>query len=99
MKEDKLTIGIPVKILKDNADMLADKRTDSLNNCLKTGIFPDKLKVADISPIFKAKDNTSKKNYRPVSVLNTVSKLFEKLLYKQFVTYIDQHLSQYLCVY
>ena len=99
MKEDKSSTGIPVKILKDNADLLADKLTDILNKCLKTGIFPDKLKLADISPIFKAKDNTSKKNYRPVSVLNTVSKLFEKLLNKQFVTYIDQHLSQYLCGY
>ena len=40
-----------------------------------------------------------KKNFRPVSVLNSISKLFEKLMNKQFVTYIDQHLSQYLCGY
>ena len=78
MKEGKSSTGILVEILKDNADIL--------NNCLKTGNFPDKLKLADISPIYKAKDNISKKNYRGVS--NTISKLFEKLLDKQFVTYI-----------
>ena len=43
------------------------------------------LKLADISPIFKANDSTLKKNYRPVSVLNIISKLFEKLINKQFV--------------
>ena len=41
------------------------KLTDILKNSLKTGIFQDKLKLAEISPIFEANDNTSKKNYRP----------------------------------
>ena len=40
-----------------------------------------------------------KKNYRPVSVLNIISKLFEKLINKQFVEYVEQHLSPYLCGY
>ena len=87
MKKDKFSTGIPVKVQKDNADMLADKLRNILKNCLKTGIFPDKLKLADISPIFKANNNTLKNNYTQVGVLNTVSKLFEKLQNKQFVTY------------
>ena len=44
------------------------------NLCIKGGIFPDQLKLADISPIFKAVDSVAKKNYRPVSILNAVSK-------------------------
>ena len=61
MKEDKSSTGIPVKILKDNAYILADKLMDIFNKCLRTGIFTGTLKLADISPILKANDNTLKK--------------------------------------
>ena len=99
MKSGKASTGIPIRFLKENADILCPKLKDILNNCLDLGKFPDKLKLADISPIFKSEDSTLKKNYRPVSVLNVISKLFEKLINNQFVNYIDQHLSQYLCGY
>ena len=46
-------------------------------------VFPDKLKLANISPIFKSVDSMAKKNYRPVSILNSVFKLFEKVIQKQ----------------
>ena len=49
---------------------------ESLNNCS----FPDELKLADITPIFKKEDATLEKNYRPVSVLPVVSKILERLL-------------------
>ena len=90
---------MPIKFLKENSDISSRKLKDIFNNCLDQGIFPNRLKLADISPIFKAGDSSVKKNYRPVSVLDTISKLFEKLINKQFVTYIEQHLSQYLCGY
>ena len=78
---------------------MSGKLNDILNNCLDQGLFLDRLKLADISPISKADDRSVKKNYRPVSVLNTISKLFEKLINKQFVVYVENHLSQYLCGY
>ena len=56
---------------------------ESLNNCS----FPDKLKLADITPIFKKEDATLEKNYRPVSVLPVVSKIFERLLQTQINSY------------
>ena len=62
-------------------------------------VYPDRLILADISPIFKAGDSSIKKSYRPVSVLDTISKPFENLINKQFIDYIEQHLSQYLCGY
>ena len=61
--------------------------------------FQTGFKLAGISSIFKEGDSSVKQNYRPVSVLDTISKLFEKLINEQFVTYIEQHLSQYLFVY
>ena len=62
--------------MKENADILCPKLKDTLNNCLDLGIFPDKLKLADISPIFKSKDSVLKKNYSHVSILNVILKLF-----------------------
>ena len=99
LNKKKASTGIPINFLKDHSDILSAKLKDIFNSCLDQGIFPNRLKLADISPVFKAGDSSMKKNYRPVSVLNTISKLFEKLINKQFVAYIDQHLSQYLCGY
>ena len=78
---------------------LAPKLTEIFNSCISKGIFPDELKVADISPIFKSVDSTAKKNYRPVSILKSVSKLFEKMIQSQLNTFFDEKLSQHLCGY
>ena len=61
--------------------------------------FPDELKLADITPTFKRGDATSAKNYRPVSVLPTVSKIYERLIHKQVTQHMDRYLSPYLCGY
>ena len=61
--------------------------------------FPGKLKLADITPIFKSVDATCKKNYRPISVLPVVSKLFERIMQKQIFPYLHEFLSPYLCGY
>ena len=51
------------------------------NNCLLAGIYPDSLKVARVVPIFKCKrKSTDVNNYRPISNLSIINKLFEKLL-------------------
>ena len=57
--------------------------------------FLDNLKLADVTPVFKKDDANLTKNYRPVSVLPIVSKIFERLLQKQTVSYIDQYLSNF----
>ena len=54
-------------------------------------IFPNNLKVADITPIFKKGDSTLEKNYRPVSILPVVSKIFERIMQKQISNYIEKH--------
>ena len=79
----KSTTGVNIKLLKDNSDICAPILTNIFNSCISNGVFPDKLKLADITPIFKSVDSMAKKNYRPVSILNSVSKLFEKLIQKQ----------------
>ena len=63
----------------------------------KKGIFPDDLKLADVSPIFKKEYSFKKENYRPVSILPHRSKVFERILYKQIDTFITTKFPPYLC--
>ena len=61
------------------------------------GIFPNNLKNADISPVFKKGDRLDKSNYRPVSILPPLSKIFERIMFFQINKYMDPKLSMYLC--
>ena len=61
--------------------------------------FPQNLKLAVVVPVFKKCDPTCAKNYRPLSVLPTASKVFERLMHDQITRYMDVHLSQHLCGY
>ena len=64
---------------------------------VRNKIFPTNLKLADIRPIYKKDDATLVKNYRPVSVLPVVSKIFERIMHKQITVYIEEYLSTFLC--
>ena len=55
--------------------------------------FSDNLKLADISPIFKKEDSFKKGNYRPVSILPHLSKVFERILYKKIDTFMAAKFS------
>ena len=54
-------------------------------------------KIANITPVFKEEDRGLKDNYRPVSILPEISKIFEKLLFKQITMLIDSLLSKFQC--
>ena len=69
------------------------------NNCLIKAEFPNELKLADVTPILKKEDPSRAKNYRPVNVLPSVSKIFERILHRQVSSYVDQFLSTFMCGY
>ena len=56
--------------------------------------FPEQLILADVKPVFKKNVRTDKENYIPVSILSSISKIFEKCLYKQLYDYFDVSFSQ-----
>ena len=87
---------IPAKILKNSINTYLSELTILINNCLKEGVFPDDLKLADITPIFKKEDSLNKENYRPISILAHLSKVFERILYKQINSFIKNKFSPYL---
>ena len=62
-----------------------------INQSLCKGIFPDKLKQAKVIPIYKKSDNHVFDNHRPISLLSTVSKIFEKVAFIQVYDYFSAH--------
>ena len=64
---------------------------------LDKGIFPESFKNANIIPIFKKKSRTEKSNYRPVSILHNLSKIFERLMFNQLSNYFRDILSKFQC--
>ena len=61
--------------------------------------FPNELKDGDVSALFKNSDSFHKKNYRPITVLPSVSKVFERLLVNQMLPFVSRFLSPNLCAY
>ena len=90
---------IPPKTLRVSWHTSAETLLNLFNKCLITGNFPDNWKLADIIPDFKKKSHLNKENYRPVSVLPSTCKIFEKLMKKQINSYITFFLSPYLRSY
>ena len=89
--------SIPAKILKENIDFLSLILHNNFNNSIFSCYFPDKLKLADVIPSYKKGVRTNKLNYRPVSLLPVVSKIYERLLYYQLDNYFDNKLSKFQC--
>ena len=90
---------IPAKVLKKCITSTAPVLQKLYNNILRTGNFPDKLKLTYITPAFKKNKPLEKENYMPVSVLPVVSKIFERIMQKQITLFTEKPLSPYLCGY
>ena len=88
---------IPANILKQNADVFGSYISHFFNVCVDKGTFPSVLKHFDIIPVFKKGYRGSKENYRSMSILSVISKIFENLLCNQITPFMDQFLSKYLC--
>ena len=82
---------IPAKILKLSANIIAPSLTFIFNLSLATGIYIDEWKQARVTPIFKSGDRRQCENYRPISVLPVVSKVFEKEVFRQLYSYLTEN--------
>ena len=91
--------NIPPKYLKHSSDVCGPILKTLVNQSIRNNKFPNELKLADITPTFKKDDATLVKNYRPVSVLPAVSKIYERIIQKQITSHIDKYLSPYMCGY
>ena len=88
---------IPTKIFKQNSDYFAEYFYENINQCISKSIFPSDLKLDDVNPVYKKKSKNSKDNYRPVSILSNISKIYERCIYDQIQLFFDSLLSKYQC--
>ena len=88
--------GFPVKLLKVGADPLSMIISELINMSIDECTFPDLLKYAEIAALFKKLDRLCKENYRPISILTALSKVFEKMYCRQLTSYFDRIFSKYL---
>ena len=71
--------------------------TEMYNESKSNTVVPSSIKYADITPAHKKEEKTIAYNYRPVSILPSISKIFERNMYDQIYCYIDKYLSPYIC--
>ena len=88
---------IPTKLLKHNSRYFADIFSKNINNCFENSNFPTELKLADVIPVYKKKSKNFKDNYRPVSILSNISKIYERVIYEQMQPYFENLLSKFQC--
>ena len=82
---------ISTMLMKNICPLILSPITLIFNQSLSTGIFPDRLKIAKIIPLFKKEDPHKLDNYRPISLLPAFSKIFEKAVFIQLYEYFNKN--------
>ena len=84
---------IATKFVKDSIEIIAPMLSIIFNKSISLGIFPNNLKIGNVCPIYKGKGSKSDPdNYRPITVLSVIARLFEKLIHKQLFPYFNDYL-------
>ena len=83
--------NIPVKQIKLIPYNMSGALTDIFNESFKTGIFPDLLKLVHVTPIHKGNSRLAVTNYRPISVLSIISKVFKQTVHKRVYDFFISH--------
>ena len=81
----------PTELLKLSKDIIAPIISEIFNTSVKLGIYPSKPKMSKIIPIFKSDDKTDPNNYRPISLLSNYNRIYEKIMYKRIVDFIEKN--------
>ena len=77
-------------MLKEICPFIVDILSDLFNQSLNTGIFPELMKEAEVVPLFKSKSPLEVTNYRPISLLLTISKILEKIIYCRTYNFLNE---------
>lgn len=83
---NKTSVGhddISIKVIKSSIEIIVKPLTFIMNRSFEEGIFPENLKIAIIEPIHKKGNIEDLNNFRPISILSSFSKIFEKVLYNR----------------
>ena len=89
---------IPTKLIKKFCDFFSEFIYKSINHCITEGNFIAGFKKAEVLPLYINNGRADKSNYRPISILSNISKLYERCLYSQLYDYFDKNIfSKYQC--
>ena len=83
--------GISFNVIKNFFGPLSTPLLNIFNLSMEKGIFPDELKIARVTPIYKTGDENDFRNYRPISVLPCFSKMLERIMYKRLYNHLSQN--------
>lgn len=90
--KDKKSVGkdqIPVMLIKNVVEEIAGPLSYLINLSISTGVFPDRLKTAQIRPIYKKGKRDEMENYRPIALLNNFSKIFERVIFERIISFLE----------
>ena len=82
---------ITAKFLKISAKKVVPAITDIINLSMNSGEYPEQLKIAKVLPIFKKGNPSLASNYRPISVLSCINKIFEKIISKRIYNFLEKY--------
>ena len=82
---------IPNCLLKDGAELIAAPLAYVINLSLKTGIVPSDFKLGKVVPLYKSGQHNILDNYRPITILPAASKILEKCVHSQLLSYLEEH--------
>ena len=97
IKKVSQALDIPVKIVKENKNLISYFVYNNFNNALSSLQYPNGLKYADVTPVFEKDDKSDKSNYRPISILPNLSKVYERIMQNQIYPYLNKIFSKYQC--
>ena len=84
-----------MKVITEHSDLFAPMLHFLINESVNTSNFPNELSKGDITSLYKNGDAFAKKNYRPITVLSAMSKIYERIISGQIICYINDILSHY----
>ena len=90
---------IPIKIIKLAVNLVDSHMANIINSDIERNRYSDEAKKAIIVPLYKKDDRNKIKNYRPVSILNGLSKVYERYLHNSLIDFIEKSLSKYISAY
>ena len=91
--------SIPIKIIKVASKIIDSHLTNAINEDLDIDNYSDSGKIASVKPLYKKDERSKIKNYRPVSILNAFSKIYERYLHNCLTPFVNEVLSNFICAY